>query len=48
MDCAEFMKLMSLFLDGELEESLQAEGESHLTGCLDCCAEVVEWQTCLD
>jgi len=48
MDCAEFMKLMSSYLDGELEEPLQAEGENHLAGCPDCCAELVEWQTCLD
>lgn len=48
MNCAEFLKLMSLYLDGELEESLQVEGESHLTDCPDCCVEVVEWQTCLD
>ena len=46
MAYAEFMKLMSLYLDGELEESLLAEGESHLTGCPDCRAEVVDWQTC--
>ena len=27
MDCTEFMKLMSLYLDGALEDSLQAEGK---------------------
>lgn len=48
MDCAEFMILMGSYLDDELEESLQAEGKSHLTCCPDCCAEVVDWQTCLN
>ena len=48
MDCAQFMKLMSSYLDGELEEPLQAEGEDHLAGCPTCCAELVEWQTCLN
>ena len=48
MDCAEFIKLMSSYLDGELEEPLQAEGEDHLAGCPTCCAELVEWQTCLN
>jgi anti-sigma factor RsiW len=48
MDCVEFIKLMSSYLDGELEEPLQAEGANHLAGCPDCCAELVEWQTCLD
>ena len=48
MDCVEFMKLVSSYLDGELEEPLQVEGENHLAGCPTCCAELVEWQTCLD
>jgi anti-sigma factor RsiW len=48
MDCAEFMKLMSSYLDGELEEPLQAEGESHVRGCPDCCEEVLEWHIFLD
>jgi anti-sigma factor RsiW len=48
MDCVEFIKLMSSYLDGELEEPLQAEGANHLAGCPDCCAELAEWQTCLD
>lgn len=48
MDCAEFMKLMSLYLDGELEEPLRIKGDSHLTGCPDCYAEVVDWQNCRD
>ena len=48
MDCVEFMKLMSSYLDGELEEPLQAEGANHLAGCPTCCAELVEWQICLE
>ena len=51
MDCAEFMKLMSSYLDGELEESLQAERESHLTDYPDCQAKVIDFPSnisCLD
>ena len=48
MDCAEFMKLISLYLDGELEESLQAEGDSHLRNCPNCCEAVIEWHISLD
>ena len=51
MDCAEFMTLMSLCLDGELEESLQAERESHLTDYPDCHAKVIDFPSnisCLD
>ncbi len=48
MDCAEFIRMMNSYLDGDLEGALRTEGESHLVDCPDCCEEVADWQTCLD
>ncbi len=48
MDCAEFIRMMNSYLDGDLEGALRAEVESHLAECPDCCGEVADWQTCLD
>lgn len=48
MNCAEFLRMLDAYLDDELEQPLRGEGEVHLAGCPDCCAEMTDWQTCLE
>ncbi len=48
MDCSEFIKMMNMYLDNDLEEIFQDGGKSHLAKCPDCCKEMAYWQACLD
>jgi anti-sigma factor RsiW len=45
MNCTECLDLINPYLDGELEEQLQAEVESHLVSCSGCSDEAAVWQT---
>ncbi len=48
MDCTEFIRIMNLYFDGDLEEVQPVEVESHLAECPDCCKEMADYQTCLE
>jgi anti-sigma factor RsiW len=48
MDCRDIKKLLSPYLDGELDEEESKRVASHITSCLDCSLELRELKdTCL-
>ncbi len=46
MDCTHCLELINTYLDGDLEQQLRVELETHMDDCSDCTTEISDWEMC--